>query len=144
MKMTSRLIYLQESHHRKKKPLWVPQTTRKEERMVQQRAPTSSTATCVASPATTSKWVEHLQIATWIVNSCKGKKLCWSDEYCCVVSLNSPLCDFVELQESHEQCFTPAEDDGDSAHEQRLSCHLAAKSAGVSTRSKQRRVSVVF
>lgn len=45
---------------------------------------------------------------------------------------------FAEFQESHEQCFPPAEDDGDPAHEQRLSRHLAATSAGVSTGCKQR------
>lgn len=50
------------------------------------------------------------------------------------------FCFSSELQESYEQCFPPAEDDGDPTHEQRLSGHPAAKSAGVSTGSKQRRV----
>lgn len=49
---------------------------------------------------------------------------------------------YAELQESHEQCFPPAEDDGNPAHEQRMPGHFAATSAGVSTGSKQRRVSL--
>lgn len=41
----------------------------------------------------------------------------------------SSLVFFVEFQESYEQRFTPAEDDGDPAHEQRLPGHTAASSA---------------
>lgn len=48
----------------------------------------------------------------------------------------------AELQESHEQRFPPAEDDGDPAHEQRVSGDPSAKSAGVSTGDKQRGVSL--
>lgn len=48
------------------------------------------------------------------------------------------MCFFVELQESHEQHLPPAEDDGDSVHEQRLPGEPAATSAGVSSGSKQR------
>lgn len=46
----------------------------------------------------------------------------------------------AELQESHEQRFPPAEDDGDPAHEQRVPGDPSAKSAGVSTGDKQRGV----
>lgn len=49
----------------------------------------------------------------------------------------------AELQESYEQHVPPAADDGDPTHEQRLPRHPAATSAGVSTGSKQRRVSYV-
>lgn len=45
-----------------------------------------------------------------------------------------------ELQESYEQYFSPAEDDGDPAHEQRMSGHPAASSARVSSGNKQRGV----
>lgn len=52
---------------------------------------------------------------------------------------NFPLLFFLtELQESHEQYFSPAEDDGDPAHEQCMSGHPAAPSAGVSSGNKQR------
>lgn len=54
----------------------------------------------------------------------------------------SSPCFFVELQESYEQCFPPAEDDGDPTHEQRMPGHPAATSAWDSTGNKQRRVSV--
>ena len=54
----------------------------------------------------------------------------------------SNLVFFVELQESHEQRFPPAEDDGDSAHEQRLPGYAAATSTGDSTGSKQRWVRI--
>lgn len=51
------------------------------------------------------------------------------------------FCFFAELQESYEQCFPPAEDDGDPTHEQRMPGHPAATSAGDSTGNKQRWVS---
>lgn len=50
----------------------------------------------------------------------------------------------VELQDSHEQHFPPAEDDGDPTHEQRLSGHAAASCAGVSAGSGQGWVSFVL
>lgn len=56
--------------------------------------------------------------------------------------LNSFLfCVFAELPESYEQCFPPAEDDGDPAHEQRMPGYPSTKSAGVSARNEQRWVS---
>lgn len=42
---------------------------------------------------------------------------------------------FSELQESYEQCFAPAEDDGDPTHEQCLPGHPDATSARVPTGS---------
>lgn len=45
---------------------------------------------------------------------------------------------FPELQESYEQCFPPAEDDGDPTHEQCMPGHLAATSTRDSTGSNQR------
>lgn len=51
------------------------------------------------------------------------------------------FCVFVELPESHEQCFPPAAHDGDPAHEQRVPGYPSTKSAGVSARNEQRWVS---
>lgn len=80
-----------------------------------------------------------------LLRMCKRlKKLQQIYDYVLLFSL---LCVFVcvffaELQESYEQCFPPAEDDGDPTHEQRLPGHPAATSAGVSTGSNQRWVSL--
>lgn len=49
---------------------------------------------------------------------------------------------FPELQESYEQHFPPAEDDGDPTHEQRMPGHPASPGAGDSTGDKQRWVRV--
>ncbi len=46
----------------------------------------------------------------------------------------------AEFPEPYERTDAPAEDDGDPAHEQRVSRHAAAASPGVPARSSQRRV----
>lgn len=87
---------------------------------------TSSTATSAASPATTSKCV-----------AVKDRGGVQEEGF-----TSGLFCVSAELQESHEQRFPPAEDDGDPAHEQRMPGDPSAKSAGVSTGDKQRGVSL--